>query len=421
MHKILLAHPTGNTFSRALLNGLRDADALGVFATTIAVSEKSPFLKLAPGKLRAELLRRRFDVPGDQLFTHPLLEVVRLVAGRFGISFLDRHETGPASFDAVYANLSEAIGRKLPLLKAKYDLTAVFGYEMGSLAMFKAARDLGLERYYDLPIAYWQTSQRLLAEEARRWPQWEPTLLAVRDSEAKCQRKVEEIELANLVVCPSQFVLESIPEPIRRGRRCIVAEFGSPVRKTPPPCKPAGAKLRVLFAGSMTQRKGLADLFASMKLLKRDDVELVVLGSPLAPLDFYRKEYPDFIYEPPRPHSQVLELMESCDALVLPSIVEGRALVQQEAMSSGLVLLATPNAGGDDLIVDGETGFLVPIRSPESIAARIQWLADNRRCLPEMKKAAFQKAVSVSWTRYFEKIWAAISGLVSTPQALPVS
>lgn len=420
MPKILLAHPTGNTFSRALLKGLLDADALGLFATTIAVAETNPLLKIAPGKLRAELLRRQFDVSRDQLFTHPFLEIVRLAAGRFNFASLDRHETGVASFDAVYASLSEAISRRLAALKPKHGLTAVYGYEMGSLAMFRAARDLGLERYYDLPIAYWQTSQRLLAEEARRWPQWESTLLAVRDSEAKCQRKVEEIELANLVVCPSQFVLQSIPESIRNGRRCIVAEFGSPVRKTPPSFKPAGGKLRILFAGSMTQRKGLADLFAAMKLLKRKDVELVALGSPLAPMEFYRKEYPDFVHEPPRPHSKVLELMESCDALVLPSIVEGRALVQQEAMSSGLVLIATPNAGGDDLIVDGETGFLTPIRSPEAIASRIQWLADNRSALPDMKKAAFEKAASVTWARYVEKIWAAISGLVPASEALPV-
>ena len=59
--------------------------------------------------------------------------------------------------------------------------------------------------------------------------------------------------------------------------------------------------------------------------------------------------FADFTYEPPRPHHEVLQLMKTCDVLVLPSIVEGRALVQQEAMSCRLPVIATRNAGADDL------------------------------------------------------------------------
>ena len=55
------------------------------------------------------------------------------------------------------------------------------------------------------------------------------------------------------------------------------------------------------------------------------------------------------------------------DALVLPSIVEGRALVQQEALSCGLPIIVTPNAGGEDLVEEGKTGHIIPIRSPQSI------------------------------------------------------
>ena len=36
----------------------------------------------------------------------------------------------------------------------------------------------------------------------------------------------------------------------------------------------------------------------------------------------------------------------------------------------------------------GETGFPVPIRSPEKIAEKIAWLADHREALPDMRIAA---------------------------------
>jgi glycosyltransferase involved in cell wall biosynthesis len=158
----------------------------------------------------------------------------------------------------------------------------------------------------------------------------------------------------------------------------------------------------------MTQRKGLADLFAAIKVVKSKEIELVVMGSPLAPMEFYRSEFADFIYEEPRPHARVLELMESCDVLALPSIVEGRALVQQEAMSCGLPLIVTKNAGGEDLTEEGRTGFLVPIRAPEAIAEKLDWFAANRDKLPEMKRAAFEKAATLTWERYVNLILKAI-------------
>jgi glycosyltransferase involved in cell wall biosynthesis len=167
-------------------------------------------------------------------------------------------------------------------------------------------------------------------------------------------------------------------------------------------------KVRFLFAGALSQRKGLADLFAAMKLVDSADAELVVMGSPILPMQFYRNEFPGFTYEPPRPHDAVLQLMASCDVLVLPSIVEGRALVQQEAMACGLPLIVTRNAGGEDLIVEGETGFLVPAGAPEAIAQRIEWFLQNRDKLPGMREAARLKAAKLTWVAYGDQILHAI-------------
>ena len=82
-------------------------------------------------------------------------------------------------------------------------------------------------------------------------------------------------------------------------------------------------------------------------------------------IDFYRKQFAEFEYYPPCTNSKVRKIMQQHDALVLPSIAEGRALVQQEFLSCGLPIIVTPNAGGEDLIDEGTTGYLVPIRSPE--------------------------------------------------------
>ena len=377
---ILLSHPTVNAFNRALAEALERAGRLSAFHTTIAFG------------------RRAVALPRRKLRRHPWRELARLTAQRLGW----RHERGPLGIDAVYRALDTAVARELG------NARAVYCYEDGALATFQAARECGLPRFYELPIAYWKTAQRLLRQEAERLPAWASTLQAPDDSAEKLERKSEELRLADLVICPSRFVQSSLSA----GARSIVAEFGSPAVPQNLARRQEDGPLRVLFAGTMTQRKGLADLFAAMRLLNRRDVELSVLGTPLAPLSFYRDAWPHFRHEPPRPHRQVLALMDSCDVLVLPSIVEGRALVQQEALSRGLPLLVTPNAGGEDLVVAGETGWLVPIRDPAALADRLTWFADHRRALPAMRAAASRMAAARSWEDYTGRIIAAIDSFL---------
>jgi glycosyltransferase involved in cell wall biosynthesis len=407
---ILLSHPTGNEFVRQAVTAFDQAGMLGEFWTTLNWNPNGRLNRLLPQSLRERLRRRSFpESVRARTRTVPLRETIRLLAGVVGFS--SRHELGAFSIDRVSRELD---GRVASRLRKVGGYHLVYAYEDAALQGFRAAGDRGLKRVYDLPIAYWETTQRLLGEEAQRYPEWEPTLGGTRDSEEKLSRKTQELELAELVICPSAFVLESLPTRARTEKRCLVVPFGSPTvdLKANAPRENVRSPLRLLFAGALTQRKGLADLFAAMELIGSKKIELVVMGSLLRPLSWYRQRFADFIYERPRPHDEVLRLMQSCDILVLPSIVEGRALVQQEAMACGLPVIATKNAGCDDLIVEGETGFLVPIRSPEGIAEKINWCLANRSRIRGMGIAARERASEFTWRFYGESIVAAVRTLI---------
>jgi glycosyltransferase involved in cell wall biosynthesis len=408
---ILLTHPFGNANVRAVLTALDHANLLAKFITTLGWSESSPLLHALPQDLRAQMSRRAYDLPHYKIKTQPVRESVRLLAEKLGQRGLTRHERGWASIDRVWRDLDGFAAEYLEQNHERLRIRTIYAYEDCAECSFATARQLGLRCIYDLPIAYWETAQRLLQKEAQRYPAWEPTLGGTRDSEEKLARKTRELDLADVVVCPSAFVLDSLPEKTRMSKPCIVASFGSPSPEQ------AGAReekrvnrpLRFLFAGAMSQRKGLADLFAAMKLVASNEAELVVMGSPLLSMSFYRNEFAGFIYEPPRAHAAVLRLMRSCDVLVLPSIVEGRALVQQEAMACGLPLIVTRNAGGEDLIIEGKTGFLVPAGDPAALAEKVRWFLENTEQLPAMCSAARAKAAELTWPAYGNKILHAIS------------
>jgi glycosyltransferase involved in cell wall biosynthesis len=339
------------------------------------------------------------------------LELARLMAQSCGLRQLYAHETGICCTDRVFVAHDRCVAHYLRTQAASGGIQGVYGYEDSCLETFREAKRQGLLRWYELPIVYWETAQNILKQEALRYPEWERTLLGNRDSMAKNERKTEELTLASHVIAPSPHVLDSLPAAIRQHTPCTLAPYGAPLRclahspHTPDSSQP----LRVLFAGSMTQRKGLADVFEAFRgHLKSSHTQLVIAGMPLEPLSFYRSVYPHFEYHPPCSNATMLRIMQSCHCLVLPSLIEGRAIVQLEALACGLPLIVTPNAGAADLIQSPDTGFLVPIRSPEAVAAAIDHYATHRAMWPTYRAACQAFAQHVSWADFRRRILSAL-------------
>lgn len=405
--KIIISHPTSNQNNRAVLNGLYEADMLYKFYTSIATFPEEFLDRLGAAKPFREIKRRSFD-PKLKSFTSdfPSKEIMRLAAKKLNLSSLTRHEVGPFSVDAIYHHLDKRVARAIHK-NSKNNVDAIYAYEDAAYHSFIEAKKHGIKCIYDLPIAYWETAKNLLKEESERLPMWADTIeSALSDSEEKLIRKENELKLADTIIVPSSFVKNSLPTWADE-KKVIMTPFGSPT--IPSSIKPktihSKRPLRILFVGSMSQRKGLGDLFEAIDIVNSPEVELVVLGSMQASHDFYNDKIKSgFVYEKGRAHSEVLELMRSCDVFCLPSIVEGRALVMQEAMSQGLPLIITPNTGGEDLIINGETGFLVPIRSPEIIAEKINWFLDNRSRIAEMGRLAQEHAANYTWETYSDNI-----------------
>ena len=387
--RFVVSHPTGNTFVRALLNQLNDQNQLEKFLTTIGAGGGANYLTSAfCGK------KRQYAIPDKLISRQWVPEVARLLS------------KGDQAKKRKRADLCyQALDSKVSLALSNHSSQVLHAYEDGCSSSFARAKELGMQCSYELPIAHWATVRRLLAEEVERYPQWEPTLESTREPEEKLSRKEEELRLADRITCPSQFVLDSIPLEIRQKTPCQISPFGSPM------CEPASIEnspkndtLNLLFVGSMSQRKGLADLLEAMKLLKGEPISLSILGQPSMPMEFYRKQFAEFEYFPPCSNQKVWEIMKAHDALVLPSIVEGRALVQQEALSCGLPIVVTPNAGGEDLIEEGITGHLVPIRSPEKIEGAIRTMIENRNRKEEIRKLCQKRAIQYTWENYAQNI-----------------
>lgn len=388
MRKFLVSHPTGNNFVSALLEELLKQNKLALFFTMLGFGKGSiPYL--------LKFKRRMYDIPNRYIRHYPLTEIIRL-ANRFPVTYLQKRK----KIDQIYSNLDLKVSKNLKELK----ISTIHSYEDCAYNSFKIAKEMGISCSYELPISYWQVTRKLLAEEAERLPKWRNTLENYEEHEEKLVRKEEELKLADYITCPSGFVLKSIPKKIQNSTPCQVVPFGSPSILCDPYLEKSKNKnFKVLFVGSMTQRKGLADIFEAMKILKNEPIDLSILGQNAMPMDFYRNEYSDFIYYPTRSNKEVQKVMHLHDILVLPSIVEGRALVQQEALACGLPIIITPNTGGEDLVDDGITGSIVPIRNPTKIAEQI-FSFYEQKISHEMRQMCIRKAAKYRWSNYAKKI-----------------
>jgi glycosyltransferase involved in cell wall biosynthesis len=404
---VILIHPTGSQFIRAVLRALAGKDMLKTYFTTINLTGGSRYFGFLPSRIRQELERRVYPSTGGRIVSFPAREIARQLALRFGIKSLTRHETGWACLDRVSESLDRHVAR---VIRAGIEgSAAVYAYEDCALNAFHAASEKGLKRFYELPIGYWRAGMKIFEEERALQPEWAMTIGGLRDSDEKHRRKDEELRAADHIVVPSEFVRETLSLHPSFAASVDVLPYGAP------PVDPAalsgrrpGSKLRVLYVGQLSQRKGLSYLFKAMERLK-GRAELTLIGSrPDVACAALTEALARHAWLGAMPHARLMRVMEQHDVLVLPSLFEGFSLVLLEAMSRGLPVITTPNSGAIPTIRDGKEGFIVPIRSADVIAERLNLLADDRSLLWTMSSAALESATRQSWFNYGESYAAMI-------------
>jgi glycosyltransferase involved in cell wall biosynthesis len=87
-----------------------------------------------------------------------------------------------------------------------------------------------------------------------------------------------------------------------------------------------------------------------------------------------------------------LELTKGFDIFVMSSISEGMCTALVDAMAASKPAVTTDAGAIPEVMVDGETGFLVPIRDHQAMAARIVQLLKNPKLRARMGEAALQRA-----------------------------
>ncbi|WP_417886305.1 glycosyltransferase family 4 protein [Zunongwangia sp.] len=404
--KVIVSHPNSNQFNRSALDGLLAKGMLQEFNTAVASFPGSFLDKVSKINAFSEIKRRGF-VGNLQPFTHcsPWVETGRLLANKIGLNPLIKHESGIFSVDAVYKNIDAKTKSRLKKAKNK-GAQGIYAYEDGALQTFREARKMNLACFYDLPIGYWRHARKLLGEEKQRSPEWVSTLTSLKDSEEKLAKKDEELALADMIFVASTFTKNSLQDYPGTLPEITVVPYGfpNPISGRSYNNLNANKKLKILFVGGLSQRKGIADVFKVAENFK-SEVELTVVGYKATnDCEALNKALQQHRWIPSLPHTEVLALMQEHDVLVFPSLFEGFGMVITEAMSQGTPVITTERTAGPNLIDHGENGWLINAGSIQSLQDCVQELLADKSIIAKVGKNALETAYQRPWKTYGEEL-----------------
>lgn len=167
--------------------------------------------------------------------------------------------------------------------------------------------------------------------------------------------------------------------------------------------EPKSDKLRVLFTARMVEDKGVLVLIDAANILRdkyQDKVEFLLCGgletNPLAVSKEKLDELCDGNYiQWLGKRSDVKELLESSHVFAFPSYYkEGLPKSCIEAAAIGRPIITCDSVGCKDTVIDGETGFLVPIKDSKAVAEKLDILFSN---------AELRKTMGIKSRKYAEE------------------
>jgi glycosyltransferase involved in cell wall biosynthesis len=166
----------------------------------------------------------------------------------------------------------------------------------------------------------------------------------------------------------------------------------------------------LLFVGRFEKEKGVEELIAALEALDRDDVAVAAVGHGGAQRWWFldrlgELSHPAHAYWELDPIA-VRRLHVASDLLVLPSHFEARPTVIYEAMAARSPVLASNVGGIPEMVVDGETGVLVPPHDAGTLAETLDYLLDDPERLRAMGAAGHQHLLDNewTWTRHAERL-----------------
>jgi len=287
--------------------------------------------------------------------------------------------------------------RQLKKIGDGFDLAHLGEYLPESI---KYLKNKGVRIFLDMPIGHHKYSQYLQEQGFKLDGEIGeiPTYLD------------EAINLSDVIVAPSEFVRDTLEMAGFSDKKIKIVPFGA---DSPKDFGEENIKTRYnnqssitkkivfIFAGAVNYRKGINFLLEAWNKTNLKDAELLICGRVYKIIKKEIKKYKNnnvkflgFV--------DVKEYLKKSHVFVFPTLLEGSAKSVYEAMSYGLPVITTENAGS--IVENEQSGFIIDIGDVEALKEKISYFYNNHQKIAEMGINAFEKAKQYTWENYSQNI-----------------
>lgn len=382
------------------------------FYTDVWCPPVASWLSRGPAALRALAKRSHREIDSKLVKSFPIVEVHRQLRHRF--------LGAPRSNSDLYAEhliIANALDRRVRDHMQRQthdpDRDAFFGFTSASLLSLELCKDRGIRSVVD-QVDAGRMEEEIVLEEGRRWQGWEglPGLIPEAFWE-KCRR---EWEVATLVLVNSNWSRKALLREGVADEKVIVV----PLAYEPDTCTERKninrtGPLRILWLGTVNLRKGIPYLFEAARQVTDRKIEVTIAGPVHIAEEAVKTAPANMQFIGRVTLDRINEVYDHADVFALPTVSDGFALTQLEAMARGLPVIVTPNCG--EVVTDGIDGFIVPARDGQALAQAIVRLDEDRSLLESMSRAALEKSRTFTIDRYGASVEEAVAK-VKRPQPL---
>ncbi|MBR5079019.1 MAG: glycosyltransferase family 4 protein [Victivallales bacterium] len=159
---------------------------------------------------------------------------------------------------------------------------------------------------------------------------------------------------------------------------------------------PFPKQMTFLMISRLLKSKGVSEYLEAARIVKQKhpEVRFMLLGKYETAMqdalskDYVQKFIDDGIVERFEETSDVRPYYSQCSVYVLPSYREGTPRTVLEAMAMGRPIITTDANGCRETVIDGQNGFMVPIKDVDVLADKMCWMIDNLQDIPRMGEAS---------------------------------
>ena len=320
------------------------------------------------------------DLPDEFISTHSLQAGYWWLRGKLSNDRAAAYE--------VYYRWGEGFARHVAKSLSKENFTSFFGFSSASLEALQEVRRRGALAVLD-EIAPTHLEDRIMAEEQHRFPGWESTFAPTPRS--FLERLCAEWDVADRIVVNSDWTRNAlVDEGVPPNKIYVIpVSYEDPLLRVSGKSRKENEPLRVLWLGTLCLRKGLPYAIEAAKRLLGKPVTFTFAGP--APVDLAVIDWPENVVVIGQvPRTEVSSLWRSHHVFILPTLSDGFAITQIEAMAHGLPIIVTPNCG--DVVEDGLSGVLVPPRDSAALADAVLRFLDGEIDLESASLAAIKRA-----------------------------